>query len=123
MHPYVITVLITTRNLYLYQSNFYSRAYRFIYYGVNTSSVAFQESETDKVAIARSNKSERKEKMARKKKRNRQKIKFITQVRNISIFHNMIYLKFTSRYFCIFLECFIRSSRNIIFLLFLLLCS
>lgn len=60
MHPYVITVLITTRNLYLYQSNFYSRAYRFIYYRVNTSSVAFQESETDKVAIARSNKSERK---------------------------------------------------------------
>lgn len=91
MHPYVITVLITTRNLYLYQSNFYSRAYRFIYYGVNTSSVAFQESETDKVGIARSNKSERKEKMARKKKRNRQKMKFITQVRNISIFHNMIY--------------------------------
>lgn len=55
------------------------------------SSVAFQESETDKVGIARSNKSERKEKMARKKKRNRQKMKFITQVRNISIFHNMIY--------------------------------
>lgn len=67
MHPYVITVLITTRNLYLYQSNFYSRAYRFIYYGVNTSSVAFQESETDKVGIARSNK--------RKKRKNGEKEK------------------------------------------------
>ena len=110
MHPYRLTEVqlddsSDTSNLdaplcnYLFNNNagsisipvnFYSRAYRFIYTELIRVQLLFK-SETDK--WPRSSKSERKE-------RNWQKMKFITQVRNISIFPYDL-LKFTSRYFYI----------------------
>lgn len=110
MHPYRLTEVqlddsSDTSNLdaplcnYLFNNNagsisipvnFYSRAYRFIYTELIRVQLLFK-SETDK--WPRSSKNERKE-------RNWQKMKFITQVRNISIFPYDL-LKFTSRYFCI----------------------
>lgn len=75
-----------TGYLYLYTGQFlFPRVYRFIYMELIRVQLRFK-SET--VSIVRWNKSERKEKIVRKKKIdwNWQRMKFITQVRNIYLF-------------------------------------
>lgn len=74
------------------------------------------------VSIVRWNKSERKEKIVRKKKIdwNWQRMKFITQVRNIYLFFPIIFIKI---YFSILLYISRVFYSNMLFLLFLLPCS
>lgn len=74
------------------------------------------------VSIVRWNKSERKEKIVRKKKIdwNWQRMKFITQVRNIYLFFPIIFIKI---YFSILLYISRVFYSNMLFLLFLFPCS